>query len=109
MSDPSYIPNPGYSQQTSSLAVISLIAGIASYFIVPVLGAIAAVITGGMAKKEIRESGGRITGSGMATWGQVLGWINLGLGLIGLCIGLLGIFGVLSLPVCLLPFANLNY
>ncbi len=109
MSDQSYNPNPGYSQQTSSLAVISLIAGIASYFIVPVLGAIAAVITGGIAKKEIRESAGAITGSSMATWGVILGWINLGLGLIGLCVGLLGILGILSLPACLLPFANFNY
>jgi len=58
-------PPPAYAQ-TSTLAVISLLAGIASYFIVPLLGAIAAVITGGMAKKEIRQSGGSITGLGMA-------------------------------------------
>ena len=46
--------------QTSSLAVISQISGIASYFIVPLLGAIAAIITVNMAKKEIKESAGRL-------------------------------------------------
>jgi hypothetical protein len=99
-----------YGQQSSTLAVISLIAGIASYFIVPLLGAIAAIITGGMAKKEIRQSGGRITGLGMANWGVVLGWINIAFSLIGLCIGLLAVLGVIGMPVCLMPFANsFNY
>ena len=101
---------PGYGNQSSSLAVISLIAGIASFFIVPLLGAIAAIITGGMAKKEIRQSGGRISGLGMANWGVVLGWINIAFSLIGLCIGLLAVLGVIGMPVCLMPFANsFNY
>lgn len=103
--------NPGYVRQTSSLAVISLIAGIASYFIVPVLGALVAVITGGMAKKEILQSGGRITGFGMANWGLILGWINIALGLIGICIFLLTILGVISLgsfAMCI-PFGNMDF
>lgn len=101
---------PGYGQQSSALAVISLIAGIASYFIVPLLGAIAAIITGNMAKKEINQSGGRITGLGMANWGVILGWVNIGFSFIGLCIGLLAVLGVIGLPVCLGPFSNMfNY
>jgi hypothetical protein len=98
-------PAPVY-QQNSSLAVISLISGIASYFIVPLLGAIAAVITGSMAKKEIRQSAGRLTGEGMATWGMILGWVNIGLSVIGLCLGLLVFLGAISLPFCFIPFAN---
>jgi hypothetical protein len=112
MSYPDYNQNPppGYGQQSSSLAVISLIAGIASFFIVPLLGAIAAIITGGMAKKEIRQSGGRITGLGMANWGVTLGWINIAFSLIGLCLGLLALLGVVTLPFCIMPFANgFNY
>ncbi|MDW7755203.1 MAG: DUF4190 domain-containing protein [Brevefilum sp.] len=56
MSEQDYrqVPPPGYGQQTSSLAVISLISGIASYFIIPLIGAIAAIITGNIAMKEIR-------------------------------------------------------
>ena len=97
--------NPGYTQQTSSLAVISLIAGIASFFIVPILGALAAIITGNMAKKEIRQGAGRYTGMGMAKWGVILGWINIAVGLIGVCLFLLAILGV-SLPLCFGPFSD---
>jgi len=104
----SYQSNNQY-QTTSSLAVISLIAGIASYFIVPVLGAIAAVITGGMAKKEILGSAGAIGGLGMAKWGVILGWINIALGLIGLCISLLAFLGVVTLPFCFVPFSDMNW
>ena len=97
---------PPVYQQTSSLAVISLISGIASFFIVPLLGAIAAVITGNMAKKEIRQSAGRLSGEGMATWGMILGWVNIALSVIGLCLGLLAFLGLFTLPFCFIPFAN---
>jgi hypothetical protein len=105
MSEENFGQTPIYPQ-TSTLAVISLISGIASYFIVPLLGAIAAIITGNMAKKEIKESAGRLTGEDMAKWGMILGWINIGLSLIGLCVGMLILIGVISLPLCLLPFTN---
>jgi len=99
-------PQPPIYQQTSSLAVISLISGIASFFILPLLGAIAAIITGGMAKKEIRQSAGRLTGGGMATWGTILGWLNIIAGLLLLCLTVLGFFGAVSLPICGALFAN---
>ena len=95
-----------YESRTSSLAVISLISGIASFFIVPLLGAIAAIITGNMAKKEIRQSRGRLSGDSMATWGKILGWINLGISLIGVCLGLLVFLlavGGVTLPLFLAP------
>lgn len=104
----SYQPNNQY-QTTSSLAVISLISGIASYFILPVLGAIAAVITGGMAKKEILNSAGALGGLGMAKWGVILGWINIALGLIGICVSILAILGVVTLPFCFIPFSDMNW
>jgi hypothetical protein len=97
---------PPIYQQTSSLAVISLISGIASFFIVPLLGAVVAIITGNMAKKEIRQSAGRMTGDGMAKWGVILGWLNIVLGVMGLCLGALIFFGAISLPICFIPFAN---
>jgi len=111
MSEQNYRQTPptGYGQQTSSLAVISLISGIASFFIVPLLGAIAAIITGNMAKKEILQSAGQLTGGDMARWGMILGWINIGLSVVGLCIAALVIAGVVSLPICLVPFANMDF
>lgn len=102
-------PQPGYGQQTNSLAVISLVSGIASYFIVPLLGAIVAIITGNMAKKEIRQSGGRMTGEGLAKWGVILGWVNIGFALIGICFLVLAFAGVVSLPLCFVPFGNMEF
>jgi len=100
-------PPPGYAQQTSSLAIVSLVAGIVSYFFLPVIGAITAIITGGIAKRQIRESNGRLTGRGMATWGVILGWINIGLGLVVGCLIILFVFGVIGGGLALsIPFIN---
>lgn len=98
-----------YSQtpaQTSTLAVVSLVSGIISWFLLPFIGAVITVITGHMAKREIRESMGRLTGDGMATVGLVLGYFNLGLTVIGGCLTLILIsLGIIS-PLLCIPFAN---
>lgn len=65
-------------QKDSGLAIASLITGILGWTLVPVLGAIAAIITGHLAKKEIEESLGRLDGRSMATAGLILGYIQLG-------------------------------
>lgn len=83
-SSPTPIYNPG--PQNSTLALISLISGIAAWVILPFLGAIAAVITGHMAKKEIRESNGMKTGNGMATGGLILGYAQLAIAVCSVCI-----------------------
>jgi hypothetical protein len=62
---------------TESLGVWSLVLGIISFVFCPVISAIAAIITGSKAKKAIRNSGGAKSGRGLATTGQVLGWINI--------------------------------
>ena len=64
---------------TSTNAIISLIAGIAGWTILPILGAIVAIICGHIAKNEIRKSGGALGGNGMATAGLVMGYIMVGL------------------------------
>lgn len=93
---------PLYTQETSGLAIVSLVMGIVSYFFLPVIGAITAIVTGGIAKRQIRESNGRLTGKGMATWGVVLGWINIGVGLLAICVIILVVVGIggfaISLP-----------
>ena len=78
--DQQYSPVPP-AQVTSTLAIVSLISGIASWFILPFIAAVAAVITGHMAKNEIKKSNGMQGGNGMATAGMVLGYVQLGLGL----------------------------
>lgn len=80
--------NYGYTTPTASnstLAIVSLVSGILGWSLVPFLGAIVAVITGHMAKKEIRESGSRLTGDGLATAGLVLGYANIAISICAIC------------------------
>jgi|WetSurMetagenome_2_1015567.scaffolds.fasta_scaffold17166_5 hypothetical protein len=70
-------PPPIIKSQTSEKAIISLVCGIAGCLFVPFIAGILAVIFGGQAEKEIRESGDRLTGLGLAKAGGVLGWINI--------------------------------
>lgn len=103
--------NPGYppiqQTRTSVTAIISLIAGILGFVqILPVIGPIAAIITGHMAKSEIKRSGGLVTGDGLATAGLIFGYLTLAIGLCALCVFvLLPILGI-SLSI---PFLNSGY
>jgi hypothetical protein len=93
---------PPMMAQTSTLAIVSLIAGIVSWVLVPFIGAVVAVITGHMAKKEIRQSAGSLTGDGLATAGLVLGYIQLGLTVLAICcIAILFVTGTISIPFLL--------
>ena len=99
-----YPPQPVAS--TSGWAIFSLISGILAWVGVFGLGGLAAVIGGYIAKSQIRSSGGRLTGDGMATTGLVLGWINIALTLLGICLFLLVLFGAIATPAICLPFTT---
>ena len=45
--------------------------------VIPFVGSLLAIIFGGVARKQIKESEGRQTGIGMATWGIVLGIVAM--------------------------------
>jgi hypothetical protein len=77
---------PTLAKRESSLAIISLIAGILGWTILPFIASIVAVITGHLAKKEIRESGGTMSGDGMALAGIILGYTMIGLVLLAILI-----------------------
>ena len=71
--------------RTSTTAVISLVFGILCWFALPFVGAIVAVITGHMARGEIRNApAGTLEGDGMALVGLILGWVHLAIWIIGL-------------------------
>lgn len=90
--------------KTSTTAIISLIAGILGFLqVLPFIGPLAAIITGHMAKKEIRNSNGMITGNGMATAGLILGYIALAAGLCLCLIFVLSFFGLFTIPFLTLP------
>ena len=72
------------TSRTSTLAIVSLIFGILGWTALPVIGSLIAILTGHMARKEIRESYGSIQGDGLAVAGLVLGWVAILLGLVSL-------------------------
>jgi Domain of unknown function (DUF4190)/zinc-ribbon domain len=74
--------------QTSGLAIASLVVGIGGLTLVPLLGSILAIVLGYMARNDIRQRSGQVTGGGLATAGIVLGWIGIGLSVLGLLLGL---------------------
>jgi len=95
----SYQPMPPITR-SSTMALVSLIAGIAGWTVLPFLGSIVAIITGHMAKSEINRSGGTVTGGGMATIGLILGYLSVVLGVCLICVlVILPLLGVgLSIP-----------
>jgi hypothetical protein len=90
-------PAQPYAPPNSNAAVISLIFGILAWVGLVFIGAIVAIIAGHMARREIRDSGGRIGGGGMAMAGLLLGYVQLGLLLLGCAVVLLlALIGVAS-------------
>ena len=96
-----YPPLPPAGPRTSTTAIISLIGGIAGWSVLPFLGSIVAIITGHMAKSEIKKSGGMVTGNGLATAGLILGYLSIALGVCLICVlvvlPLLGV-SLISIP-----------
>jgi hypothetical protein len=96
-------PSPsGYSDRppwaplprTSGFAVAALIFGI-----LPIagIGAILAIVFGIHARRQIARAQGQLTGRGMATAGLVLGWIWIGLFIVGfVAIGVVAALGGVS-------------
>jgi len=87
----SYQNNYPVEKKISILAILSTISGAASFFVIPLIGAIAALITGYMAKSEIKKSNGMIEGEGFAAAGIVMGWINIGLSIMVCCLIILAV------------------
>ena len=85
-------------RQTSGLAITSLVGGILGWTFLPLLGSLVAIITGHLARGEIRRSDGRLDGDGLAVAGLVLGWIGIGLAVLVLLMFLF-FFGGLALLV----------
>ena len=88
---------------THTLAILSLVLSILGFFppILPLVGPIAAVVTGTIARKEILAHPELYSGEGTAMAGVILGWIGIGLAVLA-CLGLvlgLAVFQVSSGPI----------
>jgi hypothetical protein len=96
---PAYGAQPYYGgPQTSGKATTVLVLGIASLVLMFTcgLGFIAAIVALVMAKgarREIRESGGRLTGESQIKAGVIMSWITIGLTAVGL-VAVIALFAV---------------
>jgi hypothetical protein len=70
---------------TSSLATVSLVAGILGVTIAWGLGSLVAVITGTIALRDIRARPSEVGGAAVARTGQILGWVGLALLVVVAC------------------------
>ncbi|MGY0619118.1 DUF4190 domain-containing protein [Lysobacter sp. A378] len=74
---PSSLPPPAPvagGRRTSVLAIISLVAGLLGWTVLPFVGSIVAIVTGHLARSEIRRDPGVMEGDGLALAGLVLGY-----------------------------------
>jgi len=72
--------------KTSPLAITSLVTGLLGWTLLPLLGSLVAIVTGHMARSEIRRSRGVLDGDGLAVVGLVLGWLPVLIGVLGLVV-----------------------
>jgi hypothetical protein len=96
-----YTPPPLENQPTppnSTKAIVSLVSGIIGIFLIPFIGSIVAVVSGHMAKREIRDSAGTLGGDGLATAGLILGYAGLVLWICIIClvVAFFGSFAMIS-------------
>ncbi len=89
--------------QTNALAITSLILGIVSLptafcYGCGMIFAIAAIVLGLVARNQIKQSGGRQTGDGLALTGLILGSVVAGLVIIGVVCYLLFILIMILIP-----------
>jgi len=83
-------PAPAYGQpagpKTNTLAIISLVASIAGIVILWGIGSIVGVICGHISLSQIKKTGEQ--GHGMAVAGLIVGYIGIGLAIIGTIIAI---------------------
>jgi hypothetical protein len=63
--------------ETSSAAIVALVAAILSWVFCPVIPAIVALVFCSSADREIAASGGAKTGDGLVKAARIIAWINV--------------------------------
>ncbi len=85
------------ARQTSTMAIVSLVCGILGWVALPIISSIIAIITGHMARSEIRSDPLRFEGDGLALAGLILGYAMLALCLLVLLAVMLFFGGLATL------------
>jgi hypothetical protein len=78
------------TRQTHPLAVISLVAGLLGWSLLPFLGSIGAIVCGHMARARIRREADRYDGDVLA----IIGWLSVAVTVIGILIAVLFFGGI---------------
>jgi hypothetical protein len=73
------------SAPTDGRAVGALVCGIIGLAVCAPVG-IVAVVLGGQSRRAIADSGGRLQGDGMALAGLIMGWVAVGLLILGILV-----------------------
>ena len=84
-------------RRTSPMAIVSLVAGLLGWTLAPWLGSIIAIITGHLARAEIRREPSALDGDGLAIAGLVLGWSMIILSLLTVLVIVLFFGGLAAL------------
>lgn len=95
--------------KTNSMAIVSLVAGLISWFFIPTVGAIVAVIAGHIARGQIRNSYGVESGDGLAVAGLILGYLNLVMSCMAILAVVLIFGGAIGLGGCAILAESASY
>jgi len=84
---PAYGAAPAYAAypqgpKTNTLAIVSLVSSLVGVFVIPIIGQIVGIITGHMSLSQIKQTGEGGRGLGLA--GVIIGWVSLGLWILGI-------------------------
>ena len=84
---PAYGAAPAYAAypqgpKTNTLASVSLVSSLVGVFVIPIIGQIVGIITGHMSLSQIKQTGEGGRGLGLA--GVIIGWVSLGLWILGI-------------------------
>lgn len=83
------------NRTVSAMAITSLVAGILGWTLMPWLGSLLAIVTGHLARAEIRREPDALDGDGFAVAGLVLGYTMLASTLLAIIVAL-AFFGGLA-------------
>ena len=84
---PQYAAAPGYSgypapPKSNSMAIVSFVSSLVGLFVIPIVGQIVGIITGHISLNQLKTSGEN--GRGLALAGTIIGWVSLGLAILGI-------------------------
>ncbi|MDH4353006.1 MAG: hypothetical protein OEW41_03385, partial [Actinomycetota bacterium] len=68
---------PAPAPRTEAMAAWALACAVGSWFLLPVVLAVVALVLAGAADRSIAESGGWRTGAGLVTAARVVAWVHL--------------------------------